>query len=49
MKIRRSDRFFTSTFVPDGTPEQMQWWNDLQRITTSPENAVRIMQAISEC
>jgi pimeloyl-ACP methyl ester carboxylesterase len=40
-------QFFTSTFVPDGTPEQMQWWNDLQRITTSPENAVRIMQAIS--
>ncbi|MGA8920234.1 MAG: hypothetical protein WB540_16020, partial [Pseudolabrys sp.] len=35
------------TFVPDGTPEQMQWLNDLQRITTSPENAVRIMQAIS--
>jgi len=40
-------QFFTSTFVPDGTPEQMQWLNDLQRITTSPENAVRIMQAIS--
>ena len=40
-------QFFTSTFVPDGTPEQMQWLNDLQRITTSPENAVRIMQATS--
>jgi pimeloyl-ACP methyl ester carboxylesterase/DNA-binding winged helix-turn-helix (wHTH) protein len=38
-------QFFTSLFVPDGNPEQMQWFNDLQRITASPENAVRIMQA----
>src|SRR4029079_210297 len=33
---------FTSLFVPGGTPEQMEWFNDLQRKTTSPENAVRI-------
>jgi len=33
---------FTSLFLPDGTPEQMQWLNDLQRTTTSPENAMRI-------
>jgi pimeloyl-ACP methyl ester carboxylesterase/DNA-binding winged helix-turn-helix (wHTH) protein len=41
-------QFFTSLFLPKGTPEQMQWFNDLQRITTSPENAVRIMQATGE-
>jgi DNA-binding winged helix-turn-helix (wHTH) protein/pimeloyl-ACP methyl ester carboxylesterase len=41
-------QFFTSLFFPEGTPEQMQWFNDLQRITTSPENAVRIMQATGE-
>jgi pimeloyl-ACP methyl ester carboxylesterase len=41
-------QFFTSLFVPDGNPEQMQFFNDLQRITTSPENAVRIMQATGE-
>ena len=41
-------QFFTSLFLPEGTPEQMQWFNDLQRITTSPENAVRIMQATGE-
>ncbi len=35
-------QFFTSTFVPDGTPEQMAWFNELQRLTTSPENAARI-------
>ncbi len=38
-------QFFTSLFLPKGTPEQMQWFNDLQRMTASPENAVRIMQA----
>lgn len=33
---------FTSLFVPGGTREQMDWFNELQRKTTSPENAVRI-------
>jgi pimeloyl-ACP methyl ester carboxylesterase/DNA-binding winged helix-turn-helix (wHTH) protein len=33
---------FTSMFVPGGTLQQMSWFNDLQRNTTSPENAVRI-------
>jgi pimeloyl-ACP methyl ester carboxylesterase/DNA-binding winged helix-turn-helix (wHTH) protein len=33
---------FTSLFVPGGTPEQHHWFNELQRTTTSPENAVRI-------
>jgi pimeloyl-ACP methyl ester carboxylesterase/DNA-binding winged helix-turn-helix (wHTH) protein len=35
-------QMFTSLFVPEGTPEQMQWFNALQRETTSPENAVRL-------
>ena len=35
-------QLYTSLFVPGGTPEQMRWFNDLQRSTTSPENAVRI-------
>jgi len=34
---------FTSMFVPDGSPEQLRWFDDLQRQSTSPENAVRIM------
>lgn len=33
---------FTSLFVPGGTPEQMEWFNELQRKTTSAENAVRL-------
>lgn len=35
-------QMFTSLFIPDGTVEQMGWFNDLQRKTTSPENAARI-------
>jgi len=38
-------QLWTSLFVPGGTAEQMQWYNDLQRITTSPQNAVRIRRA----
>jgi DNA-binding winged helix-turn-helix (wHTH) protein/pimeloyl-ACP methyl ester carboxylesterase len=41
-------QFFTSLFFPDGTPEQMQWFNDLQRMTTSTENAMRIMRATGD-
>jgi pimeloyl-ACP methyl ester carboxylesterase/DNA-binding winged helix-turn-helix (wHTH) protein len=41
-------QMWTSLFVPGGTAEQMQWYNDLQRITTSPENALRIRRASDE-
>ena len=37
---------YTSRFIPGGTAEQMQWFNDLQRMTTSPENAIRIRVAM---
>lgn len=33
---------FTSLFVPGGTPEQMNWFNELQRKCTSADNAVKI-------
>jgi pimeloyl-ACP methyl ester carboxylesterase/DNA-binding winged helix-turn-helix (wHTH) protein len=38
-------QMFTSQFIPGGTIEQVQWFNDLQKMTTSPGNAVRIMRA----
>lgn len=41
-------QIFTSLFIPGGTTEQMQWFNNLQRMTASPENAVRIRQAVDE-
>jgi pimeloyl-ACP methyl ester carboxylesterase len=39
-------QIFTSRLVPDGTAEQMNWWNELQRVTASPENAIRIREAV---
>jgi len=35
-------QFFTSLFIPGATKEQMDWFNEMQRITASPENAVRL-------
>jgi pimeloyl-ACP methyl ester carboxylesterase len=40
-------QMFTSLFIPGGTIEQMQWFNDLQRITASPQNAMRIRKAMN--
>jgi pimeloyl-ACP methyl ester carboxylesterase/DNA-binding CsgD family transcriptional regulator len=36
---------FTNQFIPGGTPLQHQWWNELERLTASPENAARTLEA----
>tara|TARA_B100000749_G_C18219587_1_gene379551 strand:- start:184 stop:432 length:249 start_codon:yes stop_codon:yes gene_type:complete len=33
---------FTSSFMPEATAEQADWFNELQRVSTSPEAANRI-------
>ena len=33
-------RVFTTRFIPDATEEQLAWFDDLQRMSTSPKNAV---------
>jgi pimeloyl-ACP methyl ester carboxylesterase len=38
---------FTERYLPSGTPEQLRWHAELQRITTSPENAYRIYRTLS--
>ena len=38
-------RLFTTLFIPDATPEQMEWFDELQRVTADPETAVRIRHA----
>jgi len=37
---------YTTLFIPGGTSEQVRWFNDLQRLSTSPEIAAHL-QAIS--
>lgn len=38
-------RAFASIFIPNGSPEQIKWFADLQRNTTTAQNAVRIRNA----
>jgi pimeloyl-ACP methyl ester carboxylesterase/DNA-binding CsgD family transcriptional regulator len=38
-------RVFSMLFLPDGTPEQMAWYDDLLRRSTSPETAARLYDA----
>jgi len=40
-------QIFTSLFMPGGTPQQMAWFNDLQRASTSPRNARRLHEAMA--
>ena len=38
-------QMFTSQFAPDATKEQADWFNDMQRVSCSPENAARNLEA----
>ncbi len=38
-------RLLTTLFIPDATPEQMEWFDELQRVTADPAMAVRIRNA----
>ncbi len=37
---------FTTLYIPDGTTEQTQSLAELQRLTTSPENAIKLRTAV---
>jgi pimeloyl-ACP methyl ester carboxylesterase len=41
-------QMFTSLFVPGGSKEQIDWFNELQRRTTSPECAARYFRTTNE-
>jgi pimeloyl-ACP methyl ester carboxylesterase len=41
-------QLFTTAFFPDATKEHMEWFNELQRQTTSPENAAAILSALGD-
>ena len=40
-------QFFTSLFMPGASKEQMDWFNELQRKTTSAETAVRLVDLVA--
>ncbi|MEM8616481.1 MAG: alpha/beta fold hydrolase [Pseudomonadota bacterium] len=39
---------FSATFMPTATPQQLDWFNNFQRNTTSPQNAVRFLEAFAD-
>lgn len=40
-------RWFPTNLLPEGTTEQIKWLADLQRVSTSSENAVRLFEGYS--
>ena len=38
---------FTTLLIPEGTPEQYAWFNNLQLISTSPENAMKVRRTFN--
>lgn len=41
-------QFFTTQFIPGGTQAQHEWLNELQRVSTSPANAARMMRVFND-
>jgi pimeloyl-ACP methyl ester carboxylesterase/DNA-binding CsgD family transcriptional regulator len=41
-------QFFTTQFIPGGTPEQHMWFNEMERLSTSPGNAARFMREFNQ-
>jgi hypothetical protein len=41
-------QIFTSMFVPGGTHEQADWFNEIQRMTAPPECAIRYWDAVGD-
>jgi DNA-binding winged helix-turn-helix (wHTH) protein/pimeloyl-ACP methyl ester carboxylesterase len=40
-------QLFTERFIPEAGAAEMEWFNDLQRVSTSPETAGRLMDSFS--
>jgi len=41
-------QIYTNLFVPGGSAEQQEWFNDMQRDSASPENAHRILDSFGD-
>ena len=40
-------QLFTNHYIPGATPKQMGWFNEMQRLSASPENAVRLQRVLA--
>jgi pimeloyl-ACP methyl ester carboxylesterase len=41
-------QMFTSLIVPDATHEEMQWFNELERISASADTAIKLLRVIGD-
>lgn len=41
-------QIFSSTFMPSASASELAWFNEFQRLTTSPENAVRFLSVFGD-
>ncbi|WP_232819392.1 alpha/beta hydrolase [Saccharospirillum mangrovi] len=41
-------QIFSSTFMPSASASEMVWFNEFQRLTTSPENAARFLSVFGD-
>lgn len=41
-------QLFTTLFIPDGTAEQHRWFNELERVSTSPKNAAQFLRIFDQ-
>lgn len=41
-------QMYTTLFFPEASPVEMDWFNELQRVSTSPANAVRLSEAFAD-
>jgi pimeloyl-ACP methyl ester carboxylesterase/DNA-binding winged helix-turn-helix (wHTH) protein len=41
-------QIFTGAFFPEGTKEQIDWFNEMQRLTTSPKGAADLLSALGD-
>jgi len=39
-------QLFTNHYIPDATPKQMGWFNEMQRLSASSENAVKLQRVL---
>ncbi len=39
---------FTTLLIPEGTPDQFAWFNDLEQVSTSPGNAVELQRTFND-
>nr|WP_276562518.1 alpha/beta fold hydrolase [Hoeflea prorocentri] len=41
-------QMFSALYLPEANEEQIRWWTELQRIATTPENAIRLRDTIDD-